>query len=61
MTSIQDDVTSRCIQLTELKSLFYHMMRDGYSFEEVKKIYMKIKALEAEINYINWRKEKHLN
>ena len=58
MTFAQDDRDGKNTKITELKSLFDYMMHDGYNFEEVKKVYMEIKALEAEINYANWKKDK---
>ncbi len=58
MTFINKIDVGKSLQLTELKSLFDHMMQDGYTFEEVKKVHIEIKKLEAEINYKNRKKDK---
>lgn len=49
------DVVSLKIQLNELRSQFDQKLQQGECFEEVKKLYMKIKELDSKIKVIGWR------
>ncbi len=51
---------SLIILLNELKSKLDQKMHQGETFENVKKLYMQIKALESQLGIINWQK-KNLN
>lgn len=51
------DTSSLRIHLNELRSDFDRCMREGDNFECVKKIYMEIKALECQLNVMDWEME----
>lgn len=50
----ENDVVSLSIQLKKLKNKFDQSMLTGSSFEEVKKIYLEIKRIEAELKVTVW-------
>lgn len=54
-TTVVQDVTRMLIYINELKSTFDRAMIEGETFENVKKIYLKIKALESQISVLQWR------
>jgi hypothetical protein len=43
----------QCVQLSELRMKFDNAIRNGSSFRDAKKIYMRIKILKKYINSIN--------
>lgn len=48
-TCQETGTTSLVIQINELKSKFDNRMREGDTFENVKKIYLKIKELDCNL------------
>lgn len=42
-----------CVQLTQLKTKFDSAIRNGSSFSDVKKIYLRIKDLKKYLNSMN--------
>jgi hypothetical protein len=59
MQDIKTDITSISIQLNELKSEFDRSMRQGDSFANLKKVYMKIKELTCHLQALEWDAHKH--
>ncbi len=53
-TDIKTDITSISIELNELKSAFDRAMRQGDSFANLKKVYMKIKELTCHLQALEW-------
>ena len=54
MRDINTDITSISIQLNELKSEFDRSMRDGDTFDNLKKVYLKIKELTCYLQALEW-------
>lgn len=52
------DRAALATRLSELKVLFDKQMKEGKNFDEVKRTYMQIKTLEAQLNVINWQTRK---
>jgi hypothetical protein len=42
------------MQLNELKSKLDHLIREGETFDNVKKVYLQIKELECHLNAMYW-------
>ena len=57
-TDIKTDITSISIELNELKSAFDRAMRQGDSFANLKKVYMKIKELTCHLQALEWDSKK---
>jgi hypothetical protein len=55
---IKEDITSISIELNELKSEFDRSMREGDTFTNLKKIYMKIKELTCYMKALEWDEQK---
>ena len=55
---IKTDITSLSIQLNELKSEFDRSMRQGDTFANLKKVYMKIKELTCHLQALEWNSQK---
>lgn len=55
---IQTDITSISIELNELKSEFDRSMRQGDTFANLKKLYMKIKELTCHLQALEWDSQK---
>ena len=53
------DITSISIELNELKSKFDLSMREGDSFANLKKVYLKIKELTCHLQALEWDKQKY--
>ena len=51
---IKTDITSLSIELNELKSAFDRAMRQGDSFANLKRVYMKIKELTCHLQALEW-------
>ena len=51
---IKTDITSISIELNELKSEFDRSMREGDTFANIKKVYMKIKELKCHLQALEW-------
>lgn len=56
---IRTDITSISIELNELKSKFDLSMRQGDSFANLKKVYMKIKELTCHLQALEWDTQKY--
>ena len=52
------DITSISIELNELKSEFDRSMRQGDTFANLKKVYMKIKELTCHLQALQWDAQK---
>jgi hypothetical protein len=48
------DVTAVGMQLNELRSKLDRLMREGETFDNVKKVYLQIKELECHLNATHW-------
>lgn len=56
---IKTDITSLSIELNELKSKFDLSMRQGDSFANLKKVYLKIKELTCHLQALEWDTQKY--
>lgn len=50
----QADSATLNLLLHELKSKFDQKLIEGETFEEAKKVYMQIKQIESQLDFINW-------
>jgi hypothetical protein len=58
MRNDNTDITSISIELNELKSEFDRSMRQGDTFANLKKVYMKIKELTCHLQALQWDAQK---
>ncbi|HUQ66405.1 MAG TPA: hypothetical protein VM101_09630 [Flavitalea sp.] len=58
MQNVKTDITSISIELNELKSQFDRSMREGDTFANLKKVYMKIKELTCYMQALEWDEQK---
>jgi hypothetical protein len=56
--NIQTDITAISIELNELKSEFDRSMRQGDTFANLKKVYMKIKELTCHLQALEWDSQR---
>lgn len=60
-STINNDVTSYRIRLNELKSEFDKSMRQGETYNNLKKIHVQIKELECYLKALDWDPDMHAN
>jgi hypothetical protein len=60
MTTQDVDIDATRIRLSELRSQFDNIMRDGGIFTDLKKIYMEIKELECHLKALEWESDNRI-
>jgi hypothetical protein len=57
---MEQDVSALTILLNEYRSMFDKAMREGETFDNLKKLYLQIKELECHLNALEWDEGRNL-